>query len=87
MRLHPGLIRRAVLLRAVDVLEEQPSGDLSDAAALIVAGEADPYAPGAEALAEQLRRAGGHVELTRIEAGHALSEADAGTIRAWLAAR
>ncbi|KUL94135.1 glyoxalase [Bosea sp. WAO] len=87
MRLHPDLIRRTVLLRPVDVLEEQPAADLWDSATLIVAGEADPYAPGAEALREALRKAGGHVDLARIDAGHALSEADAGTIKAWLAQR
>ena len=84
MRLHPGLIRKAVLLRAIDVLEEQPQADLSDSATLIVAGASDPYAPGAAALAERLRKAGGHVELARIDAGHALADADAGTIKAWL---
>lgn len=87
MRLHPGLIRRAVLLRAIDVLEAPPQADLAGADMLILAGEADPYAPGAAALAAALREAGGTVELIGLDAGHALSEADAGAIKAWLALR
>ncbi len=87
MRLHPGLIRRAVLLRAVDVLEEQPLADLSETEALIVRGGTDPHGPGAASLADTLRKAGGKIDLIEVDAGHELSEADTAAIKDWLAAR
>lgn len=87
MRLHPGLIRRAVLLRAIDVLEAPPQADLAETDALILHGRDDPYGPGAPALAAALREAGGKVDLIGLDAGHELSEADAAAIKAWLALR
>ncbi len=43
MRLHPHIVRRAVLLRATEVLEDAPAADLSDVSILLLRGAADPF--------------------------------------------
>jgi len=86
MLLHPGLIRRAALLRPMPVLEVPPPADLAGTAALAVSGAADPYGPHAPALAEALRRAGASVTTETIAAGHELVPADAELVRSWLQA-
>ena len=88
LQLRPGLIRRAILLRAMNVLVEPQKVDISGTDVLIVSGRSDnPYGPEGSKLAELLRQAGAAVEVREIEAGHELSEADAVEARAWLAAR
>ena len=41
MLLHPGLVERAVLLRAMPVLDDIPPADLSKAEVLVITGAAD----------------------------------------------
>src|SRR5690606_5857004 len=43
MRLHPHIVRKAVLLRGIEVLEEPPLADLSDTSVLLLSGENDLY--------------------------------------------
>ncbi|WP_368668017.1 alpha/beta hydrolase, partial [Deinococcus sp. GbtcB9] len=45
MQLHPGVIRRAALLRPMNVLEQELQVDLSGADILLVNGVQDPFAP------------------------------------------
>lgn len=82
--LHPRLIRRAVLLRSMAVLENPPAVDMSDTDVLVIAGEKDLYGPYAPPLAERLRDGGAKVELETIPAGHDLDDADVAVIQAWL---
>lgn len=85
--LHPDLVRRAVLLRAMPVLAEAPAPDLAAARFLSVAGEADEtYAPFAPKLTALLRNCGASVDARTIKAGHLLGEEDAEIIGRWLSA-
>ncbi len=87
MALHPGLIRRAVLLRAMPVLEVLPEADLSGARVLMVSGARDPYAGDAQRLEAWFREAGADLDARRIAAGHALTPEDTELARAWLDGR
>src|SRR5690606_2197403 len=54
--LHPGLVHKAVLLRAMPVLDEIPKADLSTLDVLTIAGKGDAtYSPFAAALTDLLR--------------------------------
>lgn len=85
MQLHPGPIRRAILLRPVQALEAPPAADLAGARALLVGGAADPLAPKAATLAAALRAGGAEVAERAVDAGHELSDGDLETARIWLA--
>jgi phospholipase/carboxylesterase len=88
MLLQPGLINRAVLLRAMPVLDTAPTTDLSDAEILIIAGERDQtYAPFAPALVRLLRGRGARVAAFATSAGHEFGATDARIAREWLASR
>lgn len=83
--LHPGLVRRAVLMRAMPVLDAPPPADLSAVSALVLSGTRDAtYGPYAAPLAQQLRRAGARVEAHVVDCGHEFSDPDAALIRNWL---
>jgi phospholipase/carboxylesterase len=82
--LHPGAIRRAILLRASPVLERLPEPDLAGTRLLLLTGARDPYAPRAPDLERWLARCGAAVEARTIDAGHELTRADARAARAWL---
>ncbi len=87
MALHPGLIRKAILLRAIPVLEELPQVDLSGSDVLVVNGQTDGFGATGPALVDWLRAAGATVEAHLVPAGHELTPEDEGIARAWLAAR
>lgn len=76
MLLHPGVIRNAVLLRAMNVLEEAPTPDLAGTNVLMVTGQSDPYGPYAVDLEGSLARAGASVENRVLPAGHDIGMAD-----------
>ncbi|ABL68445.1 VOC family protein [Paracoccus denitrificans] len=88
MQLHPGLIGRAVLLRAVQVLEEPPALDaqaLAGSRVLMLTGARDPFARMAPALERALRDGGAALEARVIEAGHELQPEDLTLAAGWLA--
>ncbi|MFD2813645.1 alpha/beta hydrolase [Paracoccus aerius] len=58
MGLHPGLIRRAILMRPMAVLEDLPAPDLSGLSVLTLTGARDPYGPHAPRLNDWLARQG-----------------------------
>jgi phospholipase/carboxylesterase len=88
MLLHPELIERAVLLRAMPVLDDVPAADLSTAQLLVIAGAADiTYGPFAPALVALLRDHGAEVEARTVASGHEFGTEDAGIVREWLARR
>ena len=87
MLTHPGLVRRAALLRAMPVLDEVPPTDLSGSDVLVISGERDEtYGPFAPALVELLRGHGANVMADTVAAGHEFGPQDAEIVRDWLAA-
>lgn len=87
MLLRPGLVSRAILLRAMPVLENEPAADLSGTDLLVIAGERDEtYSPFAPALVRLLRARGGRVAAFTVQCGHELGGEDVQIARQWLAA-
>ncbi|OLP62405.1 glyoxalase [Xaviernesmea oryzae] len=84
MLLHPGLIRRAILLRAMSALDVPPMPDLQGTSVLVISGEDDAYGAHAPALEETLRATGADVTAETIKAGHMLTDDDGRRARAWL---
>lgn len=85
MRLHPHVIRKAILLRGMEVLEEAPSADLSDSAVLLVTGAQDYYRKFAPPLIESLRNSQAEVETVELDVGHQLTAEDVDVARRWVA--
>jgi phospholipase/carboxylesterase len=84
MQLHPGLARRAILLRPAAVLEAPPAAALSGLSVLLLTGAEDPYRDLATPLETALRQAGAEVETQVLPAGHALTEQDRELAASWL---
>jgi len=87
LQLHPGTIRRAILLRGLQVLDDPPRPDLTGTEALLITGADDPFGRMAPALAKALRDADADLENPVIDAQHALTPEDAEIAGNWLAAR
>lgn len=85
MQLHPGLIRQAVLLRGMNVLEDAPAADLSGVNVLMLTGQSDPYGRYAADLETRLKAAGATVETVLLAAGHDIGPADLDLARAYKA--
>jgi phospholipase/carboxylesterase len=84
--LHPGLVRRAALLRAMPVLDNSPMVDLRATRVLIVAGAADQtYGPFAPALVTLFSERHAEVDARIVASGHEFGDADAAIVRQWLA--
>nr|WP_312970337.1 VOC family protein [Brucella intermedia] len=85
MRLHPHMVRTAILLRGQEVLEEQPEGaDLSDASVLLMKGASDPFGDEAGTLEKVLREDGAALAVSTVAAGHALIDEDIRIASDWL---
>ena len=84
MQLHPGVVRRALLLRSVQVLEEPPAADLSATRVLLLDGRDDPYARDARGLAGDLKARGANVESRTLLTNHDLSGADVTEAAGWI---
>jgi phospholipase/carboxylesterase len=88
MVLHPNLVRTAILLRCMPVLDRAPTSDLAECEILCIRGAIDEtYRPFGAALAAQLRRRGASVSLRTVAAGHMLGDEDATIARRWLERR
>lgn len=85
--LHPGLIRQAVLFRAMVPAETTPDRAAAGARVYIGAGRRDPIIPppNVERLAELLRATGADVTLEWRMAGHGLTGEDVDGAKRWLA--
>jgi phospholipase/carboxylesterase len=84
MQLHPGIVRRAVLLRGLQVLEGAPKVELSGTRVLVLNGRNDPFAVQAPALQDAVQAGGAEVAFRDLEAGHDLTEADTTEMASWL---
>lgn len=84
---HPGLIRRAVLFRAMVPSAGTPANHAAGTRVYIGAGQRDPIIapPNVERLAALLRQSGADVTLEWRIAGHGLTTQDVDHARAWLA--
>lgn len=86
LRLHPGVVKRAILLRGIEVLDAPPAADLHGTRVLLTSGTRDPYGRMAPALERSLTVNGADVDARLVEAGHELADADLAAARDWLAA-
>ncbi|KFI30123.1 VOC family protein [Paenirhodobacter enshiensis] len=83
--LDPQAVRRAILLRPIDVLDTPPEADLSGTEVLIVSGTQDVWRDRTARLADQLGTRGASVTHRAIAAGHTPVPEDARIARDWLA--
>jgi phospholipase/carboxylesterase len=84
MQFHPGIARRAVLLRSLQVLESPPKAELAGAKVLMINGRDDPFARGTPALQQALQSGGAEVLPRNLAAGHELTGADSTEMARWL---
>jgi phospholipase/carboxylesterase len=86
MLLHPGLLRAAVLLRAMVPFEPEETPDLSGMPVFLAAGRTDQMIPpqNTERLAEILGEAGADLDLRWRDTGHALTYEEVAEAKAWL---
>ncbi|MGE4248160.1 MAG: alpha/beta hydrolase [Parvibaculaceae bacterium] len=85
--LYPDLVHRAVLLRAMPVLDTTPAADLRRSRFLSVPGKVDmTYGPFAPALEDLLRAKGALVESRMVAHGHLLGDEDVKVVADWLKA-
>jgi phospholipase/carboxylesterase len=84
--LHPGLLRAAVLFRAMVPFEPEVTSDLSGMPVFIAAGRMDRMIPpdNAQRLADILLEAGAEVDLRWRNTGHPLTYEDVAEAKAWL---
>lgn len=84
IQLHPGVVRRAVLLRATQVLEEPPAPDLAGTSVLLLNGRDHAIIGDPSGLAQALTGQGAHLDHIELPAGHELTAADTAEAMAWL---
>lgn len=84
MGLHPGLIRRAILMRPMAVLEELPQADLAGLSVLTLTGARDPYGPHAPRLNAWLASQGADLDAQVVQAGHDLTAEDLTAAAEWM---
>src|SRR5215210_7779931 len=85
--LHPGLLRAAVLFRAMVPFEPEVTPDLSGIPVFMAAGRRDRMIPpdNAQRLAEILVEAGADVDLRWRDTGHPLTYEEVNEAKKWLA--
>ncbi len=85
MMRHPELVRRAVLLRSMPVLDTYPHTNLSKTNALIISGKKDSlYSPFQPALSALLTENGAKVDSEIVNSDHMIGEKDREMIVKWL---
>jgi phospholipase/carboxylesterase len=83
---HPGVLRGAILLRAMVPFRQTPAADLTGTKVLLLSGSSDPIAPPNEsaALAQLLESAGAAVTHRAVPAGHGLTQVDLTLAGDWI---
>jgi phospholipase/carboxylesterase len=86
MLLHPGLLRAAILFRAMVPFEPETPPDLSGMPLFLAAGRRDQMIPpqNTERLAEILRGAGADLDLRWRNTGHPLNYEEVAEAKEWL---
>lgn len=84
LRLHPGLVSRAILLRGGEVLEDPPRSDLGGVKVLLLTGADDAFSDMAPALEVALTEGGADLDARLVEAGHEITPRDGDLARDWL---
>lgn len=84
IQLHPGVVRRAILLRGIQSLETPQAADLSVTRVLVLDGRDDVVVRPASTLADDLKAGGAHVESRTLSAGHELSDLDVAEAAEWI---
>ncbi|TDR92989.1 VOC family protein [Enterovirga rhinocerotis] len=84
IQLHPGIVRRAVLLRSAQVLQDPPTADLSATGVLMLNGGLDAYGRRAPELADALAGHGARVDVRELPVGHELTAEDAAEASEWI---
>jgi phospholipase/carboxylesterase len=86
MLLHPGLLRAAVLFRAMVPFEPEETPDLTGMPVILAAGRMDRMIPpdNTERLAEILRGAGADLDLRWRDTGHPLTYEEVAEAKEWL---
>lgn len=85
MMRHPELVRRAVLLRSMPVLDSYPHKNLSKNNVLIISGKKDSlYSPFQPALSALLTENGAKVDSEIVNSDHMIGEKDREMIVKWL---
>lgn len=84
--LQPGVLKGAVLLRAMVPLIPETAPDLAGTRVFLASGRVDPILPIANArrLAGMLREAGAEVAFHELDTGHQLTSGEINAARAWL---
>ncbi len=84
--LHPGVLRAAVLIRAMPPLRQPPGLRIPGTPVLALSGLADPIAPPVTAarLVSELSDAGAVVTAVALPAGHGLTDMDVAKASTWL---
>ena len=83
IQLHPGAVRRAMLLRGLQALENPPPADLAGTKVLMLDGRNDPFAGKAPELRDALQARGAEVASRDLAADHELIEADITEAAEW----
>ncbi|MDZ5696076.1 VOC family protein [Chelativorans sp. M5D2P16] len=84
LQLHPGVVRRAILLRGIQPLAKPPALDLSDTSVLVLTGRDDAFARNAPTLADALLAHGVRVNSLELSANHELAAADVTESTEWI---
>jgi predicted esterase len=86
--LRPGVLSRAVLLRAMVPLLPEKTPDLTGTRVFLASGLSDPILPidNARRLSEMLRDAGADVDYREINAGHQLTSGELAAAGEWFVA-
>ena len=83
MQLHPGIVRRAVLLRSLQGLENPPTADLAGTNVLMINGRNDPLARKAPKLRDAPQAGGAEAACRDLAAGHEVAAADVAEAVEW----
>lgn len=84
IQLHPGIVRRAILLRGMQTMEPPEAADLAGTRVLLLDGRDDRLVRSGSTLADGLRARGANVDARTLSAGHAMSGADVTEAAGWL---
>jgi phospholipase/carboxylesterase len=82
--LHPGIVRRAILLRGIRAFEGAGAGAITGTRVLVLDGRDDPVVRSTSTLTDDLRARGASVEARSLPAGHDLTGAEVTESARWL---